>query len=971
MHKPGTFFLLVLFTVALQGLTFAQDNGTIEGTIIEAGTNEPLFGANAMVVGTVRGASTDLNGRFVIRGVEAGTQTIRISYLGYKTTEKIIEVKSGEITEVSVVLEWGGVVGEEITVTVQAQGQISAINEQRASNTISNIVSGDRIKELPDVSAAESIGRLPGISVQRSGGEANKIVVRGLSPKYNNVTVNGVKMPSTDTNNRSVDLSLVSSNMLDGIEVTKALTPDQDADAHGGTVNLRLRNAPENISTDISMQGGYTALQEAYGNYKFAGSVSNRFLDNKLGIILNLNTDRYDRSADNFNGSYGDKLVDDERIPIPTGLNLNENALDRSRLGGSVVLDYKIANGSIVYNTIYNQLTNDGFTRGNNMNYGGRIHTYSLNDNFNETFVWANGLRLEQDFGWIEYDAGVSLTSSASESPEDFYWEFREESAAFQTTEEDTLQPSDLPSLFRNDIDNTYLFFLQQSSRETNEDEYTVQANFKFPFSINRIINGYFKTGAKYRNLSRFNDQTSLGTGAFYGGDQTLRVAIAEAFPELNLDGRNRLPLSPFQSDYSRSNFIDGNYSLGYTINPDMMRKVTDVAREGEFMSYSRSGSLGNDYEGDEEFTAFYAMSEIKIGNKVTLMPGFRFEKEHTDYSAKYSTGLEPPSGVPLEEISFSDTTSIRSDQFWLPMVHLQVDPVDWVKFRFAYTESISRPDFRQFAPITYFNFISAFANAPNRNLRSSKSQNFDASVSLFQNKIGFFTASAFYKEIEDLIWGVSFVNVPGQTIIPDLEIKEAGNNIITIYSDINNPNPAYIKGIELDWQTNFWYLPSFLKGLVLNANYTHIVSETEVPAFELQNVPITPRPRRPPFTEPVLKDTTISQTLPDQPSDILNLTVGYDYKGFSTRVSFFYQLGSILGRGNNPFSTWDDTYKDDFFRIDVSLNQRLPYNFQVYANLNNLNSEGDRQYQSPRFQYPTNEQYYGFTMDVGVRYKF
>src|SRR6056297_2197462 len=140
MHKPGTFFLLVLFTVALQGLTFAQDNGTIEGTIIEAGTNEPLFGANAMVVGTVRGASTDLNGRFVIRGVEAGTQTIRISYLGYKTTEKIIEVKSGEITEVSVVLEWGGVVGEEITVTVQAQGQISAINEQRASNTISNIV---------------------------------------------------------------------------------------------------------------------------------------------------------------------------------------------------------------------------------------------------------------------------------------------------------------------------------------------------------------------------------------------------------------------------------------------------------------------------------------------------------------------------------------------------------------------------------------------------------------------------------------------------------------------------------------------------------------------------------------------------------------------------------------------------------------------------------------------------------------
>lgn len=971
MRHIVTIFIAFSFLLLFQEYSYGQQSGTIEGVVYDSGSNEPLFGANIFVLGTNRGASANADGEFTIRNVSPGTVTLRVSYLGYRTEEEVVEVEAGETLNLVLNLTWAGVEGQEVTVSAQARGQMSAINQQRASNRISNIVSSDRIQELPDVNAAESIGRLPGISVQRSGGEANKIVVRGLSPKYNTVTVNGVRLPSTDTQNRSVDLSLVSSNMLDGIEVTKALTADQDADALGGTVDLRLMNAREGgVAVDLKAQGGYTALQNTYGNYQVTGSVGDRFFDNKFGVILNFNTDRYDRSADFLDASYGSRLGDDgERFPLPTSLNVRENSLDRSRVGGSAILDLRIPNGGIVYNAMYNQLKNDGISRNNNMNYGNRVHEYVLTEGFNETSVFASGLMLEQDFGWIQYDAGASLTGSVSESPNDLNWRFREESAADQSLQEDTLRPRDIPLLFRNNIDNTYLYDFSETWRKTDENEVGFQANVQVPFSLSNNLNGYFKTGAKYRRLDRENNQIQQGANAFYGGGQSLRVAIADEMSDLDLNGTNRLPLTPFQDDYTRDNFLEGRFPLGYTMNPDLMRQVNQIAQNGEFTSFSRQGSLGNDYVGNEEFTSFYMMSEVEIGRYLTIMPGFRYEHESTDYTAKYSGGLEPPAGTALEDISFSDTTATRTNDFLLPNIHMQIKPTDWINLRLAYTHTISRPDFRQFAPITYYNFTGGWANAPNPDLKSSRSRNYDASLSVFQSKLGFFTVSGFYKEIEDLIWGVSFGTIPGQQILPDLEIREAAGNVVDVFTSINNPNPAYVKGIELDWQTSFWYLPSFLKGLVLNVNYTHIVTETEVPAFELVEVPITPRPRRPPFVERVLEDRLVSRTLPDQPSDIINVTVGYDLRGFSGRVSFFQQMGSIIGSGD-AFSTWNNTYNDDYFRIDVSLKQQLPSNFEVFMNLNNVNSQGDRTYQSPVYQYPLNEQNYGFTMDLGVRFK-
>jgi TonB-dependent receptor len=863
--------------------------------------------------------------------------------------------------------------GEAVLVTAQVEGQIAAINQQRQANTITNVVSKDRIEELPDVNAAESIGRLPGISLQRSGGEANKVVIRGLSPKYNTVTVNGVRMPSTDSQNRSVDLSLVSSNMLDGITVMKALTPDKDADALGGSIDLKLRTADAGFQSDVMYQGGYNQLRDTYNNYKLNASAGSRFWKDRIGVIANVNADRYNRSGDRFNAGYSGFLVGEERIPIPNQITVSENSLTRERLGGSIVADVKLPNGKITFNSIYNKLTNDGLNRSNEMAYGSDEHRYTMSDNYNETFINANGLSVEQDFEWLKYDVTLSLNQSESENPLNYSYEFRQFPVTDRSTPTAELTPEIIPSLFRDDSTQTFLFSLSSSQRLTLEDEATAQFNIQVPFSLGDKVSGYFKTGAKYRKLTRSNDQTSESTGntPYYGGGRQLRTLIAETYPEYGIDPAGKIPIAVFLDNYTPRDFLSGRYSLGYTIRPDFTKEVFQLVNSNGYTFFSRNGSLGSDYEGDETFTAAYAMAEFKIGKMITFMPGFRIEHEETDYSAKYSGASSPAAGIPLEEITYRDTTAQRSDQVFLPMIHAQFSPIDNLQLRLAYTETISRPDFRQFAPITYYDPTGNWANAPNINLRSSKAKNYDVSLSVYQNHIGFLTVSGFYKEIEDLIWGVEFNLIEGQNILPDLYIEEAGNTAPSVYTSINNPNLATIKGIEIDWQTNFWYLPSFLKGLVLNVNYTHLTSDTEIPTYRLEQVPIVPRPRRPPFTTSVLVDTTISSTLPDQPNDILNVSLGYDYKGFSTRLSFFYQVGSLAGKGGAQFETYDDTYIDDYFRIDLSIKQELPLGFQLFANLNNLNAEGDRRYQSPVYRYSTNEQYYGFTMDVGVRYRF
>ena len=965
-----------------------QQTGEITGTVRDKSTGAILVGANVVLQGTTRGSATNTEGEFTIRRVPAGEYIVVASYLGYQRVDDIrITVRGGETHKLDIELEWMGVLIDEVTITAQARGQLDAISRQLASRGITNIVSADRIRELPDVTAAESIGRLPGVSIQRTGGEATKITIRGLSPKYNVISVNGVRLPATGADDRSVDLSLISSNMLEGIELMKAITPDQDADVLGGTVDLKLREAPERTQVSVSMQGGYNRLQDYYGNYNISGSLSGRFYRDRLGIIGNFNIDEYDRSADKFSGDYRqimDPRTGETEIVI-SSLNLREENLTRGRSGASVFLDYRIPYGKLTGNTFYSHLSWDGIHNVNRFQIANLHHLYNLDSRGGSTAIFTGSLGIEQDFGWIRYDASLAGTGSRTDQPDQRVWTFRELGAeleeGFIVTSE--THPTDIMPRRNPNADRTMLFDLRMYNIYREENQASTQFNVEMPFHLSRQINGFIKTGGKFRWLDRKNDEEEFGRhGLSYGGAVDHLSLVDEAFPGWNIEELvstyGGLPISGFLSDYTRGDFLDGQYPLGFVLDLDMMNALMDFFSDfppgprGVWQQFG-TGSFGRDYQGVERYQAGYVMGDVNLGRYLKFIGGIRWERDYSEYDGQRFR--EMTSGEhQLEPMGFQEVSNTRENEFWLPMVHIIGQPTDWLQIRLARTETLTRPDFIQYAPITRANYYHTYINASNALLKPAHSTNYDAVISIYQRHLGLFSVAGFTKDIDDLIFMTEYflvrdeLTVDGQGVHPlpghNIPDEWYARTMPRVFTYINNPYPAKYEGFELDWQTNFWYLPSPFTGLVLNINYSRIWSEMQKQLYTLERHLVRP----PVGYEYELIPYTRKTRMPDQPARILNTTIGYDYRGFSVRVSYLYQTDVVTFIDREPVL---DQFSGDYERWDLTLQQRVGRGFQIFAHFNNLNNRPDRSFRGDTFIHPTYIEYYGFTMDVGIRYGF
>jgi TonB-dependent receptor len=980
----------------------AERAGRIIGRVLDQETREPLPGANVVVQGTTIGAATDAEGRFSIPSAPSGLQTLVVSYIGYDRQEVPVTVPEGGTVEVNVELSWGGVEGEEVVVTAQVAGQLAAINEQFRDPTVKNVVSRDRIQELPDNNAAESIGRLPGVAIERSGGEARKVAIRGLAPKYNTVTVNGVRVPTTDPNDRSVDLSLVSSNILDGIEVRKAITPDMDADVIGGNVDLRLRNAPVGWSVDLLAQGGYTGLQEDLGNYKVVGTLSNRFVEDRLGAIATFNFDGYNRSADkagiNWNSDDANPAtgVRDTRF---NDFNLREETVFRQRSGGSLLLDYTIPSGRLTGNAFYNSIDNDALVR----RYAPSVNSLnsSVEDNDTRTSILTSGLGIEQDFGRFEYDAQVSYTRSRFDAPHNYVWEFAKDGSALSVGRAELygLSADSVYSLI-NDDSTSALTSIWVDANQLDEEQVGLQLNVQTPFQAGTLVSGYVKVGGKLRWLDRVYDRERTGRqGLRYadGNSNTSRCVQQVLGPEWterydladSLYDTPGLPVELLLLDYGRTDeFLEGQYGLGPVADEALLMELTEAlqsdACRSEYLPNSIA-SLGQDYDGIERYQAGFVMAELNIGRYVTVIPGIRYERDFSRYNGqRFREVINAFRDAPPADLE--DLQVERDNAFWLPMIHVDIRPKPWMSVRLARTETISRPGYSQYAPITSINGFSSFIRAAASQLRPSQAVNYDASVQLVSGSFGLIGVSAFHKTIDDLILEVEYPTqlfvVDGDTTI--VGVPE-GSNVPTgwlvgaspqLQTTVNNDEPAKYWGYELEWQTNFPYLPGVLRGLVLSLNYTRGFSETTYHYYRKERTYI-PGSRPPQYTYEMI-DTTRTGRMPGQAAHIFNATLGFDYKGFSTRLSYLYQ--SNTASYISPRERLIDSYVGPYSRFDLSIRQKVGVGFEVFANLNNLNNRPDRSFTGQNTAdndyefnetYPSYRELYGYTIDVGARYRF
>ncbi len=320
LSKNQCYLELFMVFFLFAGTVYGAWEGTIiTGIVTDAATGKALPGANVIIEGTNLGSATDLRGKFIIAGIPGGDYELIISYIGYQRKTVNISVKYAEMTVINVELKHQTIEGKEVVVTAQAAGQNEAINQQIRANSIKNIISAERIQEIPEGSAAEAVGRLVGVSL-----DGGKMVIRGLSPHYNKIQIDGVDMASTSHNERSSGLGMISQYMLGGIELTKSVMADQEADAIGGTVNLIMKEAPEKPTLSMLTQNGYNTLSESYANPKVILTGSKRYYHNLIGVFGQVSFERGHSASDKMTANYDEAIIGTQKKMTVNNLNLHD-----------------------------------------------------------------------------------------------------------------------------------------------------------------------------------------------------------------------------------------------------------------------------------------------------------------------------------------------------------------------------------------------------------------------------------------------------------------------------------------------------------------------------------------------------------------------------------------------------------------------------------------------------------------------
>ncbi len=966
MKIPKSFLFLILILFCIGSIYGA----TIKGTVTDATTRDPLPGTNVTIKNTNMGAATDLEGRYMISNIPPGNYTLRFTYIGYQDAEHNVQVTGPKSTVTQdAALKPAFIEGEEVVVSAQAQGQLSAINQQLSADAMMNVVDAARIQELPDQNVAESIARLPGITISRNNGEGSGVGIRGLSPKYNQVQIDGVSMSSSPpmgradgfqwSQDRSVSLANISQENLSGIEVYKAITPDMDAATLGGTVNMRLGRAPTEDVNDLRLYGAYNAYRDDWKQYKLVGRISRRFFDEKFGMQLSVNAERRNRGSDRLSGwiQREDPYVDSLGTRITQyrtqGASIKNLRTDRRKQSINAIFDYATPGTELLFSNFYNvgTLTSREISR-----EGDYLDGYRTDS---ESYTLSNALRGTHNLSRFEIEWQLAHFRTETETPEDYRirWSMSGEDAT-ELNEADKVEitPEDYLELLPDD--GTWNFFrTYKDVGRIGETKYSGKLDIKYPFNFNKI-SGFIKMGSLVKQIERHSrlKQRSLHNGRFPDGAEGPRYA-------------------DFPTDYNPDPVLNGNVSIRHFFDVDAIKPVwTDWIQDYQYAEYHPLKTDNQNYDITENYYAGYLMAKFNaFHDLLTFIPGVRYEGEEFEATGYYHY-LQNRSTITFNGI-YEPRTAKRSHGFWLPMVHLKVKPADWFDTRLAVTKTISRPNYRHRIP-----FVTASFNGDtdtkrgDPDIKAAESWNFDLSTSFYNSKFGLFTIAGFYKEIKNFSYMLDYYVADSADAVkyglsPSDPAFEAGHYFVkNLSTPVNTQGVSTVKGIEIDYQANLRALPGLLKQITFNINYTRAFSKSWLRQYSVTLDSVVTINQPPWIKEYKTYNIGFRRgRLPTQPDHILNMAIGYEVGGFSGRFSTFFQGRSLNGVGKIEKG---DTYVEDFVRYDLQLRYRVNNHLSFLVNGVNLTSTPDVTSLSGTSKHSSYD-VYGSMYDFGVEYRF
>lgn len=936
-------FVLAIVCLALNAaIAFAQ-TGTIRGRVKAAHSQSWLPGANVLVQGTTVGASSDLEGRFGILNAPAGPHRLIISYVGYRIDTVAVIVKSNSTTVVNVSMIPAPVMGKAVVVTAQLRGQAAAINQQLSANGIVNVVSAQRIRDLPDNDAAESVGRLPGIAILRSNGQAEKISIRGLAPQYTEVMINGQLVPPTSSD-RSMDLSIIPSNELQGIEVFKSVTPAMPADAIAGVVNFTTRRAERGFHGGLNLRSGYEQLANRLGQYNISADVSDRFFDNKLGVIITGSNQNQPWPNNELGVAWGAAGVNPttglEQLQVNT-LSLTDQIETRKLYGGSLAFDYEPSpNNAFQYYTMFSRKNSNGTSYEKEYDVSVNKISYVAGTNNNFESMWTNVLNgRDLLFNRLQTDWVLGGSRTISNEPNDFSLSFVEQ-AAMTGGIPTSAGIESVPVYAKNNLSQTGFDDATAQSSANRESDWHGQLDLTYPIAITNEVTGYLKGGGYFRGVQRTYNVVGFNSGTTNG---TLGPALIAANPGYEVFDGYATITNFLNPNFSAGNFLDGQFQLPIGIYSQLPQEFWDRYSN---LYIGNSTTQFGDYTAMERVSAGYLMTKLNLGTEFILIAGARYESTDNNYAGLYVD--EVSQNAVGQYVNSSDTSATIKYDDWFPNVQLKYSISQHMSLRACFTKTLSRPEYNYLVPTTIISRDSRSMSQGNTLLREARSTNYDLVYTYYSGVVGLFSVDGFYKRIADIAYEQN-----STVLDPNSEFYG-----YSLSMPVNAIHPTDVYGFEVDWETNFRYLPNPFNGILLTANLTRLYGSTYFPTVEQEIGP-------PPYYKTVLVPSERKGPIPGMSKYIANVTLGYAEGNFSGRVSAIVQSNILTSVGS--ISTYD-RYQKGFVRLDAIATYRLLGGLSVYWDMNNLNSMVETQFED-NSGYVTSENMYKWTIDVGVKY--
>jgi TonB-dependent receptor len=925
-YCPAAVCAAILCGLLLPNLVRAQSaKGSVTG-LVQDTSGAALPGAKVKIDPGGTTAVTNGRAEFTIGDLAPGKYTITVSYAGFSDFTADVTVAAGQTQQITAVLTVAPA-NQQILVHADLQGEAEEIQVQRTSEDIANVITSDVITSLPNANIADAVGRLPGVTLERDEGEGKYVQIRGTEPRLTNVTIDGINVPSPEVAVRQVKLDVIPADLVESIDVDKTLSASQEGDAIGGTVDLKLKSAGDQPTLILTGIGGYTPIIGGREIGQTTATVGQRFGANKrFGVLVGFTYDYNGRGIDDFEPGVDPGFL----VPYYDSIDLREYRYQRTRWGLGGSSDYRLGEGSDIYlHYLYSDFKDYGNKWVYTLNDGDvpKFTTSQRTPDYSIGSISGGGKHVFSN-SWLAWDVSVSNGRE--------------------------LQAAGNPGVTFKYIGDTICNFDAAATTNPYKPQFdpacTAPGTPIFDPTLYKIKE--FDTSSGPTDEVNLQGSASYGRNYHWGShDGTLQFGakIRNAHDYQNAvspvwDPNDTYLMSQFLSGFQNANYYDGSYSIGPVTSYSKLNNFF-LQNPGDFtldVSDTHLGSDSANYNLTERVTAAYIMNTLQFG-RWRLQAGFRLEATQLEILGFNVTN--DANG------NWTGTTPVRTSQWYidpLPSVQLRYQVTSDSDIRAVYGRGLSRPNPYDLVP---YSTVDQSTNPytislGNPKLQPEHANDYDILYEYYLKPYGVIQGGYFYKQLIDPIYYTTSLN-QANPLCPATTCPT---------STVINGSKAHVGGIEIAYLQNFRFLPSFLSGLGMAANYTYTYSQ----AYGLPGRPDTPALQR-------------------QAPNSFNIGPSYDYQRLSIHAGLEYNSRMIYQYQWQDNTTADpaslgphgpagDIYLYPHLQLDAQAAVRLNHGLTMLVQGENISNEVFGFYTGSPI-YVDQREYYKPTISVGFRW--